>query len=210
MGCMCDGKAGKGLDFGVLLQGYGVHMPNDYNGADMSGFRGFAGVEDSIWPSTGAIDTETASLDATVKELGSDVFADTVSASNANYQVWLTAWDTFVADFNQWMSSSWFWNPTRRDELVDYRKRFNSLLTRYHAFDSVGAVTGGTQLVAGAAPSKSAIDTLADNYGKIVTGGIIIAAIFLAPTVIPLLKSGIGGLRKVTTNPRRRRRRGRR
>src|SRR5882672_9556011 len=144
MGCGCQGKrkSGSMIDLGVLLQGYGVHMPDDYNGADMRGFSGFSGVEDSIWPSTGSLDTETASLDATVKELGTDIFNDTVSASNENYQTFLNAWNTFVADFNQWLKAAWFWNPTRRDELVDYRKRFNSLLTRYHAFDSLGATTG--------------------------------------------------------------------
>ena len=84
-------------------------------------------VESSLWPTTGDIDTETTSLGLQVQQLAQDVF-NGATPDTPEYFTWQNAWNTFIADFNQWKDAGWFWNLTRRDQLLSYRTRFNALL----------------------------------------------------------------------------------
>lgn len=87
-------------------------------------------VESSLWPSTGDIDTETASLATSVHQLAEDIFQAQPLPDTADYNAFQNAWNAFIADFNQWKDAGWFWNLTRRDQLLGYRTRFNALLDK--------------------------------------------------------------------------------
>lgn len=213
MSCRC---AKKPTPLGVLLQGYDgmgslagrTGAMNDYDqelGFYTPALTGvgdiyLSGVEDSLWPTTGDINTETASLETTVQNLGQDILLDQVSASDPNWQVFQNKWNAFVADFDQWRNASWFWNPTRRDDLLSYRSRFNSLLDQYHGIN--GAVTTGVSAVKGASPSPGPFDSANQLLGHIATGAVIVGAIYAGAKLLPMLR-GMGKVR----NPRRRRRR---
>jgi hypothetical protein len=196
MGIACGCDRNKTLTFsglGVLLQGFG-------DSGDSS-FTGFGDVADALWPTTGDIDTATNSLALTIQQLGSDIFNDNGNASDPNYQAFLDAWNTFVADFTQWKGVSLYWNPTRRDELVDYRKRFNDLLTLYHSFS--GALTLGIQAVPGAVLAPSLLVQWGGLISKVVGGVAAVGGIYLAVKFAGLLpKRGA-----TVSNPRRKRRR---
>lgn len=100
-------------------------------------YPGLGAVENDTWPSTGALETETESLRLSVMQLARSIF-DAVAVPSDD---WQNAWNTFVADFNQWRDSGYFWNPTRRDELLEYRKRFNALLAQFQNIGIGSAVT---------------------------------------------------------------------
>lgn len=91
---------------------------------------GLGAVENDTWPSTGAIDTESNSLDLAIKQLARDNFDQGMPSWDSTLQ---NSWNTFVADWNYWLNTGYFWNPTRRDELLEYRKRFNDLRTQMQA-----------------------------------------------------------------------------
>jgi hypothetical protein len=95
----------------------------------VSGRAGFGAVENSLWPTTGDIDTETASLATQVHQLAQDIFNANVPADDT-WSVFQNAWNAFIADFNQWKDAAWFWNLTRRDQLLNYRTKFNALLDK--------------------------------------------------------------------------------
>lgn len=175
---------------GVLLQGYGAEGMGS----------GLGDVADAFWPTTGDIDTATNSLAITIQELGTDIFNDTGNASDDSYQAFLTAWDAFVADFDQWKDTTLYWNPTRRDELIDYRKRFNDLLSTYQGFS--GSLTVGVKPVPGDTPSPNPLVALEGIASKVVAGVVIVGALYAGVKAIGLVRSF-----KTTTNPRRRRRR---
>lgn len=136
-------------------------------------------VEDSIWATTGDLDTESRSLEIAVKQMGRDIFEDnSISASSDAYQVFLRSWNAFVADFNQWLGAPWFWNPARRDQLLAHRARFNSMLSQFKAF---GGMTGAvpTQDKAGPGP----LDKAGELATKLVWVVGIGAAIWVGATV---------------------------
>lgn len=91
---------------------------------------GLGDVASDTWPSTGEIDTETTSLWNSMMQLSQDWFDTQSPGWTAQLQ---NAWNAFVADFTNWKNSSYFWNPGRRDELLDYRKRFNTFVTNFTA-----------------------------------------------------------------------------
>jgi hypothetical protein len=93
------------------------------------------GVENDTWPSTGAIDTETNSLDLSIRQLAQDAFDQGLPGWTPVEQ---NAWNAFIADWKQWKDSGYYWNPTRRDELLGYRARFNKFLGQ---FGSAGVET---------------------------------------------------------------------
>lgn len=148
-----------------------------------------SGVEDDTWPSTGAIDTETASLATSVAQLGRDIFdgfgRDAYPIGDAGVQALQNAWNAFLADFDQWKDAAWFWNPSRRNELVSYRARFNDLLAQWR---SVPEVVTAAKPVAGAAPAKSPLDKAADVAGSLVWIVGIGAALWVGTTVYKELK----------------------
>jgi hypothetical protein len=94
---------------------------------------GMGAVENSFWPTTGDVDSETNSLEQSVAQLGRDVFtafgaSDTLSGDNPDFLAFSSAWNAFYEDFEAWRTAGWFWNPTRRDQLLEYRTRYNALL----------------------------------------------------------------------------------
>ncbi len=67
-------------------------------------------------------------------------------------------------DFTNWKNSSYFWNPGRRDELLDYRKRFNVFVTNFQA---AGVSTDVTpQQVGATAPLPDGLDKVSDILTK--------------------------------------------
>jgi len=150
-------------------------------------------VADDTWPSTGAINTETASLATSVAQLGRDIFDgfgrdDTSWVDDPAVDALRNAWNAFLADFGQWKDSAYFWNPSRRDELVSYRARFNDLLAQWR---SVPAVVTAAKPVAGAAPAKSPLDKAADVAGSLVWIVSIGAALWVGTTVYKEFKGRV-------------------
>jgi hypothetical protein len=119
-----------------------------------------ANIAEETWPTTGEIDTETASLLLSVQALARDIFDSGVSSS-PEYFTLQNQWNAFASDFAQWRASAWFWNPGRRDELVAYRARFNALLGAWQALPGGGVQTAATP-VAGAELPPSTLDKVAD------------------------------------------------
>ena len=148
-------------------------------------------VSTDTWPSTGAIETETASLEISVQQLGRDIFNDsTVSAASDDYQALQNAWNSFVADFDQWRDAAWFWNPSRRDELIGYRARFNALLAQWRG---LGVVTAAAPVV-GDKPATSPLDQVLGILDKVVLVVGIGAAVWAASTIYKELRPrGPGG-----------------
>lgn len=146
----------------------------------VNSMTGLAGVESDTWPSTGAIDVETNSLDLSIKQLAADWFR--TAPDNTADPGLLAAWNTFIADWSQWRDAAWFWNPTRRDELLGYRKRFNDFLTR---FNNAGV---GSLAMPQATSGLDALDKAGDLLTKAmwVVGGI--GALWAANTVYKTLR----------------------
>jgi hypothetical protein len=139
----------------------------DLGRAHRSGALAAAALGDvaaDTWPSTGAINTETASLATSVAQLGKDIFAgfgrDSYPVDDPGVGSLQNAWNAFLADFNQWRDAGWFWNPSRRDELIGYRARFNALLAQWRVVPSVVTVAAP---VAGDAPEKNPIEKAVDK-----------------------------------------------
>jgi hypothetical protein len=141
--------------------------------------RGMEGVEASVWPTTGDIDNETNSLAQTISTFGHDVAWSNTTVTDDVFQTFLRAWDGFVTDFLTWKEGAWFWNPTRRDQLIDYKARFNQLLQRFQAL-GIGASTDVTPVV-GDRPAPDSLDKVmtAVKWGGIaliVVGGLKLAS----------------------------------
>ena len=135
-------------------------------------------VETALWPSTGDIDTETASLATSVQELAQDIFNANVPADDT-WATFQNAWNAFIADFNQWKDAGWFWNLTRRDQLLSYRTRFNTLL------DKAKSMGVGTL----AAPqADSGTDPLSKMLGTLTTVGIVIGGAVGGYYVLQIVK----------------------
>lgn len=128
--------------------------------APSRGMNGFGDVAGETWPTTGEINTETASLALSISSLGRDIF-NSETPDSPDYFALENGWNTFVADFGQWKDAGWFWNPGRRDELVAFRARFNALLDKWKALGN-GAVITVAGPVAGATAPPSTLDKAAD------------------------------------------------
>lgn len=161
-----------GTDPGQVPWGLGEAGGRFFGGEDIGGLDegddGLQGVEASIWPTTGNIDDETNSLAITISTLGHDYAASSLSTSNPTVDTWQRGWNGFVTDFLAWKSSSYFWNPTRRDELVGYRARFNALLA---AYQGLGGPTFQAA-VEGAAAAPDSLDKImtAAKWGVLALG----------------------------------------
>ncbi len=130
------------------------------------------GVESSTWPTTGDIDTETNSLTLSVVALGHDPSVSSPLVGDA----WLAAWNLFVDDFNQWKDAAWFWNPTRRDQLISYRARFNDLLSQ---LQNISGEASPIAPVQGSRKEPDSIDKLVDAakfIGVLVGLGLVVKA----------------------------------
>ena len=105
------------------------------------------------------------------------------------------AWNAFLADFRQWQAAGWFWNPSRRDELIGYRARFNALLAQWR---SVPAVVTAAVAVAGAEPAKGGLAEAVDHVETIVKWGALIVGGAMAIKVASDLGvfSKLGGMLK--------------
>ncbi len=131
------------------------------------------GVESSTWPTTGDIDTETNSLALSVVALGHDPAVSSPLVGDA----WLAAWNLFVDDFNQWKDAAWFWNPTRRDQLISYRARFNDLLSQ---LQNISGEASPIAPVQGSHKEPDSIDKLVDAakfVGVLVGLGLVVKAV---------------------------------
>ena len=144
-------------------------------GGALAGLGELGDVASDTWPSTGAINTETASLATSVAQLGRDIFdgfgRDSYPVDDPGVGALQNAWNAFLADFNQWQASAYFWNPSRRDELISYRARFNALLAQWRAVPSVVTVAAP---VAGAEPAKGGLAEAVDHVEAIVKWGALI------------------------------------
>lgn len=146
----------------------------------LGGLGELGDVASDTWPSTGAVNTETASLATSVAQLGRDIFdafaRDSYPVDDPAVGALQNAWNAFLADFNQWQAAGWFWNPSRRDELIVYRARFNALLAQWRAVPSVVTVAAP---VAGAEPAKGGLAEAADRvetivkWGALLVGGVV-------------------------------------
>ena len=116
------------------------------------------GIESAVWPTTGDINTETQSLAITISSLGADYGNSSLSTADDAVAMWQRDWNAFVTDFLQWKDAGWFWNPTRRDALVNYRARFNILLAQYHNLG--GSAQTLINPVAGDQPTPDSLDTM--------------------------------------------------
>lgn len=128
-------------------------------------------VESSLWPTTGDIDTETASLAIQVHQLAQDVFNANVPADD-KWSVFQDAWNAFIADFDQWKDASWFWNLTRRDQLLSYRSKFNALLTQAKAL--------GVGTLAAPQASEKEADPLSKFFGTATTVAMVVGGAVVA------------------------------
>ena len=137
-----------------------------------------SGIESAVWASTGDIDTETDSLLITIQTFTADRM-DSDIASHPSYPAWLNVWNGFAQDFAQWRDSAWFWNPTRRDQLLEYRRRFNELLASYKSLGP--SATTGLSPLAHDRPEPDSLDKLMKvakwGIGILIVGGIIKVAV---------------------------------
>lgn len=145
----------------------------------------FGDVATDTWPSTGAIDTETESLALSISQLGTDIFNSDGTGDDQAYFTLQNAWNTFVADFSQWKDSAWFWNPSRRDELVAYRARYNALLAQWQALP--GVVTAAAPVPNATLP-KSPLDTGLAIAGDLIWVAAIGAGVWVASTLYKELR----------------------
>lgn len=135
----------------------------------MQRHTGLGAVESSVWPTTGDIDAETQSLATTIATLGHDIAGSGVDPSTIEYQSFERAWNGFVTDFLAWQDAPWFWNPTRRDQLVSYRQRYNQLLASYK---TLPASYTAQEPVSGDHPEPDSLDNVmrAVKWGGIALG----------------------------------------
>lgn len=141
----------------------------------MQGLGDLGAVESVVWPTTGDLDTETRSLGITISTLGHDYAASSLTTSDDSVALWERSWNDFVTDFLQWQSSPYFWNPTRRDQLLEYRRRFNALLDQYRGLG--GAAQTFLAPVAGDRAAPDSLDKImtAVKWGGVllVVGGVV-------------------------------------
>lgn len=124
-------------------------------------------TESMVWPTTGDINTETASLANSISLLGSDYASSSLSTADDSVALWERSWNAFVTDFLQWQASGYFWNPSRRTQLVDYRRRFNDLLAAYNSL-------GGPTLIAPLPGDHLQPTSLDDIMTAVKWGGILL------------------------------------
>lgn len=155
----------------------------------LASMRGFGDVATDTWPTTGAIDTETESLGLSISQLATDIFNSDNTPDGDAYFTLQNAWNTFVADFTQWKNAAWFWNPSRRDELVAYRARYNALLKQWQALPGVQTAAAP---VANATLPKSPLDTGLAIAGDLVWVAGIGAAVWLGSVLYKELRRGEG------------------
>jgi hypothetical protein len=136
---------------------------------DLTDLGDLGAVESMVWPTTGDINTETASLANSVSLLGSDYAASSLTTVDDSVALWQRSWNSFVTDFLQWQASPYFWNPSRRNQLVDYRKRFNDLLAAYHNL-------GGNTLIAPLPGDALQPDSLDKIMTAVKWGGVLLIA----------------------------------
>ncbi len=134
---------------------------------------GMGAVEGALWPTTGDIDVETDSLATAIAQLGHDIGNSQTPNSDA-YFVFQNAWNSFVADFGNWKDAAWFWNPTRRDQLLDYRSRFNQLLEQARTLNVATAAA-----MQKAQPEPDTLDKLLAAVNKIVIVGALVGTGFI-------------------------------
>jgi heme oxygenase len=130
-------------------------------------------VEGSLWPTTGDINNESQSLAASIQQVGRDIFNSSVSGDSDAYATFQNSWNTFVQDFDAWKDASWFWNPTRRDELIEYRGRYNALLSQMRAL-------GISSLAADQKTSApNPLDTALSVLNKLIIGGAVLGVAYI-------------------------------
>ncbi len=103
--------------------------------------QGLGALEADVWPPTHGLDSETNSLAQTIATFGHDYAFSLLDAGDPAVQMFQRAWNDFVTDFLQWKEGPYFWNPTRRDQLVEYRAKFNRLLQQYQALGPEAATS---------------------------------------------------------------------
>lgn len=130
-------------------------------------------VEGALWPSTGDIDRETESLAIAIRQLGHDI-GNSVTPNSDAYFAFERGWNAFVADFGQWKDGGWYWNPTRRDQLLEYRQRFNALLEQARTFQ-VASVAVAQK----AQPEPDGVDKLLAAVNKVVIVGAAVGVGFV-------------------------------
>lgn len=135
----------------------------------MAALGDLGAVESVVWPTTGDLETETRSLAQSISLLGSDYAASLLSTSNSSVATWERSWNSFVTDFLQWKDSPYFWNPTRRNQLVEYRRRFNELLAQYK-----GLGTSAITLISPVTGDRVAPDSLDKVMTAVKWGGALL------------------------------------
>jgi hypothetical protein len=154
-------------------------------------------LEDALWPSSGALDTEEKSLQLQISALGHDIAFSSAPASDDRVQSFLRTWNAYVQDFLNWRSAPWFWNPNRRDQLIEYRRRFNAFREQFLTLPGSSTTV---QPVAGAKPADGPFDQAVKILNKVVIVVAIGAGLWVASTVYR-------EARTIRSNPSRRRRR---
>lgn len=140
-------------------------------------------VAADTWPSTGEIDTETQSLATSIQQLAQDWFDTQSPGWTPQLQ---NSWNAFVADFNNWKNSGYFWNPGRRDELLGYRGRFNTFIA---SFNNAGVSTDVTPGQVGSTVAlPDALDKVSDITTKALYVVLGIGALWAGATVYKELR----------------------
>ncbi len=102
---------------------------------------GLGALEADVWPPTHGLDSETNSLAQTISTFGHDYAFSILTTADPAVEAFQRAWNDFVTDFLSWKSTPYFWNPTRRDQLVEYRAKFNRLLQIYKTLGPAATTT---------------------------------------------------------------------
>lgn len=97
------------------------------------------GLEDDVIPVVADIEGAIAELGAKIRAFAAETFEQLPDVPAA--QGYLVAWNTFVQEFDAWRDGWWVDRFKRRNEVLSYRKRFNTLQAFFHGLAGTAATT---------------------------------------------------------------------
>ncbi len=109
------------------------------HGRPAQGLAGVAGFETDFLPNRYEINAAADDLQSKILIFSRDFTARQSPGTDEEYQRFLSQWNAFVGDFNAWHGVFFWWSTwSRREELLQFRKRFNDLVAEY---ESLGGQT---------------------------------------------------------------------
>ena len=100
------------------------------NGQQLGGLQGF---ETDFLPNRYEINAAADELQTQILTFARDFTSRATPSDNESYQRFLDQWNTFVGDFNAWHDDWWWSTWSRREELLQFRRRYNQLVAEYQA-----------------------------------------------------------------------------